>query len=221
MKTLWQSTWPIVSSFILAGSLFLIEQIFDVSYGWQTIFKWILLFFVPFFILQKRQSIVISAWKWSRKVFLYWVPIGIIAALSIILAYVLLKDSIDWSGLQLYLERKNISASTFLLVFSYIMFGNSLLEELFFRGWVFRRLSDLNIAFAYALSSLLFALYHLSIFSTWFSGWILLLVLGGLFVSGLLFSFLYQKTESIWTAWVVHIIADTSIVVIGYLLFFA
>jgi len=183
--------------------------------------KWILLFLVPFLLYWKKETLILSTGKFSRKVFLYGVPLGVIAALSIIIAYWTLWDQIDRSLLQAYLDKKHITATTFFLVFSYITFVNSFLEELFFRGWVFRTLSSWNLAIAYIFSALLFALYHLSIFSTWFSGWILLFVLFGLFVSGCLFSFLYHKTGSIWSAWIAHIIADTAIVVIGYLLFFS
>jgi membrane protease YdiL (CAAX protease family) len=180
-----------------------------------------LLFLVPFFLYWKKESLVLSTGKFSRRVFLYGVPLGTIAALIIVFAYMKLQDQIDWSLLKIYLDNKNITATTFFLVFSYITFGNSYLEELFFRWWVFRTLSSWNISFAYIFSSLLFALYHLSIFSTWFNGWILLFVLLGLFVSWWLFAFLYHKTASIWSAWIVHIFADTAIVVIGYLLFFS
>jgi len=221
MKTLKGILPVVLISVLLSWILFLWEQFFHISYGWQTILKWILFFAMPFVLYWKKESLILSTGRFSRKVCLYGVPLGIIAALSIVIAYWTLRDQIDWSLLQTYLDEKHITTTTFFLVFSYITFGNSFLEELFFRGWVFRTLATWKISFAYIFSSLLFALYHLSIFSTWFSGWILLFVLFGLFVSGCLFAFLYQKTASIWSAWIVHIIADTAIVVIGYLLFFS
>jgi membrane protease YdiL (CAAX protease family) len=210
-----KNLFPIlILSIVLSGGLFLGEQFFHISYGWQTLLKWILLFLVPFILYWKKESLVLSTGKFSQKVFLYGVPLGIMAALAIVIAYLKLQDKIDWSLLQSYLDKKHITATTFFLVFTYITFGNSFLEELFFRGWVFRTLSTGNVSFAYIFSALLFSLYHLSIFSTWFTGWILLLVLFGLFISGCLFSFLYYKTHSIWSAWIVHIFADTAIVVI-------
>ncbi len=221
MKALKNPLFIIILSIVLSWGLLLGEQFFHISYGWQTILKWMLLFLVPFVLYWKKEPLVLSTGKFSRKVFLYGAPLGIIAALAIVITYLKLHDQIDWSLLKSYLDKKNITATTFFLVFSYITFGNSFLEELFFRWWVFRTLSTWNISFAYIFSALLFALYHLSIFSTWFSGWILLFVLLGLFISGCLFSFLYHKTHSIWSAWIVHIFADTAIVVIGYLLFFS
>ncbi len=62
------------------------------------------------------------------------------------------------------------------------MFGNSLIEEYFFRGVIFRSLFERLPVFAYIISSLLFSLYHLAIFGTWFSGYILFLALFGLFL---------------------------------------
>lgn len=96
---------------------------------------------VPFLLYWRKESLIYSIGKISRKVFYYGVPLGIVAAISIVIVYLGLQDRIDWSLLQTYLVKKNITATTFLLVFSYITFGNSFLEELFFRGWVFRKLS--------------------------------------------------------------------------------
>lgn len=78
------------------------------------------------------------------------------------------------------MESRGITETTFAIVFLYIMFGNSLLEEYFFRGIVHYNISSISRVGAYIPSSLIFSLYHITIFGTWFSGWILLLALFGL-----------------------------------------
>ncbi len=62
----------------------------------------------------------------------------------IALTYFLLRDSIDWGAIGVSMEARHINETTFLLVFFYIMFGNSLLEEYFFRGIVFRQLLSIS-----------------------------------------------------------------------------
>lgn len=53
----------------------------------------------------------------------------------------ILRGLIDWDAIRTSMEARHITKSTFLLVFLYIMFGNSLLEEYFFRGIVHYQMS--------------------------------------------------------------------------------
>jgi uncharacterized protein len=96
--------------------------------------------------------------------------------------YLFLRDAIDWGAIGASMEARHINETTFLLIFLYIMFGNSLLEEFFFRGIVFREMLGHSKIGAYLLSALMFSLYHMTIFQTWFGGWILALALFGLFL---------------------------------------
>jgi membrane protease YdiL (CAAX protease family) len=137
------------------------------------------------------------------------------------ITYLLLRESIDWSAIRASMEGRHITESTFFLVFLYIMFGNSFIEEYFFRGVVFYQLVSHTRIWAYIVSALMFSLYHIAIFGTWFSGWILGLALFWLICGGLFFSWLYERTGGIWWAWIFHIFADLAILVIGYMEFFA
>jgi uncharacterized protein len=109
-------------------------------------------------------------------------------------AYFLLASEIDWIAIGASMEARHITESTFILVFAYIMFGNSLLEEYFFRGVIFQNMRQYSRVWAYIGSALMFSLYHMTIFSTWFAGYILALALFGLFAGGVFFAWLYEKT---------------------------
>ena len=61
-----------------------------------------------------------------------WV-ISCVALVAILVNYYLLRDIIDLSHIQQQLEKKNITATTYLFVAIYVTFGNSFLEEFFFR----------------------------------------------------------------------------------------
>lgn len=156
----------------------------------------------------------------TRASVLYGVWFGFVSMVVIGLTYWLLRESIDWEAIQLSMESRHINEMTFLLVFAYIMFGNSLTEEYFFRGVVFHTLRENSRWSAYLVSAGMFSLYHITIFGTWFSGWILGLALFGLCLWSVFFSWLYEKTGGIWGAWIFHIFADLAILVIGYMEFF-
>jgi membrane protease YdiL (CAAX protease family) len=136
------------------------------------------------------------------------------------MTYFFLREMIDWAAIRASMESRHINETTFVLVFAYIMFGNSWIEEYFFRGIVFRTLSEVSLLWAYIISAVAFSLYHITIFGTWFSGWILGLAIFGLVLGGLFFAWLYRKTGGIWWAWIFHIFADLAILVIGYMEFF-
>lgn len=144
------------------------------------------------------------------------VGLGALSFLIIQLTYFLLQTFIDLGEIRTLLsEQQGITQSVFIWVAIYITFGNSFLEEWFFRGF----LANLPIKRAWLFSSLLFAFYHLTIFISWFSWWVALIALVGLFVGGLFFCWLNDGRRSIWNSWVMHICADISIVVIGLQMF--
>ena len=95
---------------------------------------------------------------------------------------------------------------------------NSLLEELFFRGFLFLNLKHRSRRFAYVFSAGAFAAYHVAMMIGWFSPVLWLLVMAGLFVGGLIFNWLNEKQESIYPSWLVHMFANFAINTIGFIL---
>ena len=70
---------------------------------------------------------------------------------------------------------------------------------------------------AYFISSAAFAIYHVSIIEAWFSLWLMLVMLLGLFAGGLLFAYFVKKTGSIVASWLIHVSADLALVLFGFL----
>ena len=68
----------------------------------------------------------------------YGVVFGVLSIGIITIAYYFLRETIDWQAIQTSANARGVNETTFLLTFAYIMFGNSLVEEYFFRGVVFR-----------------------------------------------------------------------------------
>ena len=120
---------------------------------------------------------------------------------------------LDLSAISGNLQAKEgFTAATFPLAALYITFGNSLLEELFFRGFAFLALYRSGYKkLAWTFSAIAFALYHVSIMDGWFHPALLVLLTSGLACAGLLFNALDAKSQTIWPGWLVHMGANLAI----------
>ena len=131
------------------------------------------------------------------------------------------RSHIDLSHIALSLTQdSSISRDNFLFVSLYISFFNSLLEEIFFRGFAFlslRRAVPERIAAC--VSALAFSLYHFVIMASWFKLWIFLLLLLSLFVAGLLFNWVDSKSDNIYNSWLIHMFSNFAINTVGFLMF--
>lgn len=115
-----------------------------------------------------------------------------------------------------------VTGDNFLFVAIYISFVNSLLEEFFFRGFLFLGLLDgAPQWFAHMLSAGLFALYHIAMMLGWGSPALILLILVALFAGGWIFNRLNETSRCIWPSWLVHLCANLAINTIGFILFAA
>lgn len=141
----------------------------------------------------------------------------------IMLAYLLLRDVIDFAALSASLtESTGVHGGNFLFVSIYISFVNSLLEEFFFRGFAFLELRRrTSRPFAYCFSALAFSLYHVAMMIGWFSPLIFLLALAGLFVGGVIFNVFNERFGNIYLSWLIHMFANFAINTVGFLMFAA
>ena len=138
----------------------------------------------------------------------------------ILCGYALLSPWLDLSAITGALGTKEgITAATFPLVALYISLVNSLLEEVFFRGFAFLSLkATCPDPFPWLFSSLLFALYHVAIMGSWFHPVLFFLLTAALAAAGGLFNWL-DRRGTIWPAWLVHMAANLAINTIGLRLF--
>lgn len=214
-----------MSSVVVCILMYIIEQYLGINYLFKTIFKILLFISIPlmFFKIIKKVSFVeaLNIQKLNIKQFKYGILFGVVSFFAVLLAYVLLKEYINFESIIKELNTKSkITVSNFIFVGVYITLGNSFLEEFFFRGYIFMNLyENKKHITAYLLSSLLFALYHIGIFQTWFNLPLTILALVGLFSIGIIFNWLCTKSNNLVNSWIVHILADASIILIGLNLF--
>lgn len=146
---------------------------------------------------------------------------GIAVYALIFCAYLMMAGFIDLKNIaNLLSENVNINEDNFLFVALYISFINSLLEEFFFRGFGFLLLKKIfHPIAAYVISALTFSLYHVAILANWFSPWMFILIISGLFIAGLFFNWLNEKSNNIYNSWLVHMFANFSINTVGFIMF--
>lgn len=212
----------IISSIIACIVLYFIEQVFVLSYLVKTLSKIILFIALPYiYIYFLNKSSVSKKIKINKKDLYIGVGLGVMCFIVLIVAYIILKDIIDLNTIANELQTKSkVSPSNFLFVAFYITFVNSFLEEFFFRGFIFLNLFKLGFKkLAYIFSSALFALYHISIFKNWFNPWLIGLSIFGLVSVGFIFNYIDTKSKNFINSWIVHILADAAIMLIGMRMF--
>ncbi len=147
--------------------------------------------------------------------------LGICIFVLLLIVFNVLKQYLNVDVLISEFEDKyKINKESILYYGAYLILINSLLEEFFFRGFMFLNLKNLgHKKIAYAASSIAFSLYHISNFQNWLNIWIFVLATVGLVIGGLIFNYLDDKENTFLNSWFVHICADLAIVGFGYSLF--
>jgi len=212
----------ILGSLISVLILYTIEQLLEVNYLIKTISKIIIFISIPFIYFRFiKNSKFTKALNFKDANIKLGVLLGFLSFSFIFIGYFIFKSNIDFSSIINELQSKSkITPSNFLFIGAYITFGNSFLEEFFFRGFIFLNLYEEGYKkTGYIFSSLLFAIYHISIFKTWFNIWIMLVAILGLFTVGIVFNYINTFSRNFINSWIVHILADSAIILIGLRLF--
>ncbi len=145
--------------------------------------------------------------------------VGIYAV--IVGGFFLTRNVFDYSGVTKNLTSgMGITKDNYLYVAIYISFMNSFLEEFFFRGFGFIIMKKYtNRVFSYIFSPVLFAVYHVGMTASMFELLLLILVIIGLFTGGLIFNYLNEKNENIYSSWFTHMFANFAMHTVGFVLF--
>jgi membrane protease YdiL (CAAX protease family) len=112
----------------------------------------------------------------------------------------------------------------YLALAGFIAVVHSLLEEYYWRWFVYGRLRRyLPQAAALAISGLAFMAHHVLVVSVYFPGWLWAAVLPfslGIAFGGVVWAWLYEWSGSLLGPWLSHLIADAALLAIGYDLLF-
>ncbi len=202
--------------FSLSSILLLIwiEQGLGFPYVWKTIAKIVLLLFVPLIFFRYRQLHFLHFKKTDRKSILVGLAAGLFCILSMLGVFIVLAPSIDIDALVADLASKGVTPEVFPFIALYILFGNSFIEEFFFRGIL--AVSLRNSKLRLILPSFFFAIYHIAIFLSWFSIPLLLIAIIGLWIGGIIFQLANERSGTILSSWIIHMSADIGVLLVGF-----
>jgi len=213
-----------IIALVVIGCLLMamVDAVFSADYAVKSAIKLALFLMLPFgYCLLDKEVSFKSLFIVNKKSVLTSLGMGLAVYIIIIVAYFGAGRFFDLSNITNSLtDNIGVSKSNFVFVAIYISFINSLLEEFFFRGFAFLSLKKLaGRKIAYVFSASAFSLYHIAIMASWFSIWLLTLIVLSLFIAGLMFNWLNEKNENIYNSWLVHMFANFAINTIGFILF--
>lgn len=196
-----------------------VEVVVEPSYLIKSLIKIFLFFGIPYLIMRKLKIKILKNFKINKKDFVRLLTIGISIYVVGIITYLILRNFVDFSKItSSLLSDQHLVKGQFILVALYISFGNSILEEFFFRLVSFIKLREYyDRKLVYLFSAFMFSIYHAAMIGLSFPLPLTLLSLVGLFVLGLLFNFVDEKDKNIYNSWFVHMFADFAIMTVGFI----
>lgn len=209
---------------LLVVVLIVLEQVLNLDSFVKQGFKIVLLVFVPFILLYKVRKTTFTEEYQLKSVSFdeLKVPlaVGVFIYVGTLVGYLILRSLIDPNLVVDGLKENGITAGNIVLACLYLSFINSFLEEFFFRGFMFKEFSKITVTWGYIVSSAFFSVYHVLVMFTLFD-WIMgVISIVGLFLVGLVLTYMNRTNKSIINSWIVHVFADLGVVTIGLYLFF-
>ncbi|MET3288204.1 UNVERIFIED_CONTAM: membrane protease YdiL (CAAX protease family) [Brevibacillus sp. OAP136] len=163
--------------------------------------------------LRARWSEAFAIWFTRTEGIFVGIATGTVLCLAALSGlYLLLQVVPDKEQIRPILIRWGLSADWLGLFFTYIVFVNSLLEELMWRGFLLERLERVVAPMtAMLLSSFFYALYHVVIGTVLF-GWKWgAVITGAVFCVGMMWAYMKRRHPPIYAVWISHLLADLGI----------
>ncbi len=217
----------VVSSMLLVVLLFIIDSIMMVPYNEKALIKIIsLTILIGLYIFLCRDNFI----KTSLKNISFKKDIKIVLILSVLVIALIVGAFLIALNYNLIsvIEIKNdfyykykIDKSNLIYYMAYLCFINALIEEIFFRGFLFLNIKNIGSKkFAYIFSSFLFSVYHISNVLGWVNVYIFYTVLFALFIAGLVFNYLDDEMNTFFNSYILHVSADIGICICGAYIFY-
>lgn len=210
---------------VILGCLIMafVDGVLSPNYITKSICKLLIFLLLPYIYYSRSYSSISlkSLFKINKDHIIKSFALGIAVYILILSAYFTIGNLFNFSSVTKSLENNiGVNSNNFIFVALYISFINSLLEEVFFRGFAFITLKNISSKkFAYIFSSISFSIYHVAMMSSWFDILLLLLLILSLFIAGIFFNYLDDKNNNIYNSWFVHMFANFAINTIGFILF--
>jgi membrane protease YdiL (CAAX protease family) len=226
MDTKKQTTLLLILLIIPPVVIFLSRQLFAANYIFSSIYKIIFLFplFFRLFIEKKTLKHALFenfSFKRFRKNIFSIMLIGVILASIYVSSFLLFKDRLDLQIIATKLhELVSLNISNLIFIGLYIVIVNSLLEEYFWRGFVFEKLRKLIKPWmAYIFTGIAFSFHHIIFYYNWFNMTFFLIVTIGLIFYAIIMNFIFQRYKDLLSCWLVHSLVDIAQIFIAFKIF--
>lgn len=217
----------LLTAFLPAGVLFLIQYFFEATYLTSSFYKIIFLLPIVYRVFFYRKT-----WKQAithdfsfvkfKKSIMHALGWGLLFSAIYASAFFLFKDILPMQEIIAQLNNAAaITAANIIWIGLYIIVINSVLEEFFWRGFFFNEVHNLCGWFlGYVITGIGFTLYHVVYFYQWFlEGWLFALAVIGLFGYSLFMCMIFQKYRDLFTCWVIHAFVDVVQISIALMIF--
>ena len=198
--------------------LLLIEQGLTVPYIVKTMAKIVLFLGIPLLLFGKKRLAFLRFPRTDRTSLMFSLVAGLTVMSTIVIVFFMLRPFIDIDFLLAELGSIGVTSTVFPFVALYILLGNSLLEEFFFRGLLPDSFN--HSLYRLLIPSFLFAIYHVSIFLMWFALPLLVLAIAGLWIGGIIFQLANERSGTILPSWIIHMFADLGVLIVGVYIFY-
>ncbi len=202
--------------------LYFLQNDPDIFILWVIGAKWLLFVIIPALYLSRQKKLsFLDRKKLDKTSLKRALSICVILFAVVWGGYLILQQFIDLQSIADDLQKDiGMTPERFVPMSFYITFGNSFVEEFFFRGVLYLFLGSLIAPrIAFWISALFFAGYHVVIFDGWFTPLVLTVSLVGLTLGGVFFNLLNRKSQTIYPGWIAHAGADIAIMIVGYKMF--
>ncbi len=148
--------------------------------------------------------------------------VGLASAAAIAGAAWLLGDRIDPGRLAAEASEMGLAhPGRYVLAAAYWIFVNSVVEEYVYRWFVFRQCRALLARWpAIVAANLVFTAHHVLAVGLYLEPSLAALASLGVFLGGCSWSWLYDRTGSVWPGWLAHALADVAVFAVGWRLLF-
>ncbi len=143
----------------------------------------------------------------------------LISVCILILWFVFLSGAIDFSPLLNRMEESGMNQMWKYLAFAiWLSLGNSLLEEFAFRWFVDGRLRLLGFSYIWVLliSAGIFTVHHVLVLLAFFDTGPAMVFSMGIFIGGLLWSWMHLKWGTLIPGWISHALIDIAVLAVGF-----
>ncbi len=211
--------WLLVLLIIVPPVLIVLSRQFgEMNYFLSSIYK--LVFFVPivyriFFYKSSFKKSITEGFKWNqfKRNFLPTLGLSVLFGAIFLSAFLIFKDYLDFSSMISNLDSLvGVNKSNILYIGAYVILLNSVLEEYFWRGFMFKELKGIT---GYLLTGFGFALHHVMLIYAWFSWPYILVMTLGLAGFGMVMNKIYEK-YGLFSCWFIHLVQDIVMIGIGY-----